>query len=106
MKYIELDNTLPNQKFTFNTENKTVEITLNTIDNITLFSMASNGNNIINSIRVGANSLILQYGHLQEIYGDFIFTTTDNEYPYYKNFNQANKLYWLNFNEVKQYKNG
>ena len=106
MKYIEIDNTLPNQKFTFNTDNQTVEITLNTVDNITLFSMAANGNKVISSIRVGANSLILGYQYLQEQFGDFIFATTDNEYPCYKNFNQSNKLYWLNYDEVKQYKNG
>ena len=48
----------------------------------------------------------MNYEHLQEQYGDFIFTTTDNEYPYFKNFNNANKLYWLNYEEIKELKNG
>ena len=104
MKYIEIDNTQPNQSFTFSTDNGTVEITLSTIDDITLFSMSSGGNNIISSVKVPANELIIGYKHIQEQYGDFIFTTDDNNYPNFKDFNQSNKLYWLNYDEVKQFK--
>lgn len=106
MKYIEISNELPNQKFSFNTDNGTVEIELRTVDNITLMSVSANGNNIVSSIKVAPNVLLLSYKYLQEQYGDFIFTTTDKEYPYYKNFNNANKLYWLNYNEVQEFKNG
>lgn len=105
MRYIEISNELPNQKFSFKTESETVEIELRTVDNITLMSMKANGNNIVNSIKVAPNVLLLGYKYLQEQYGDFIFTTTDNQYPYYKNFNNANKLYWLNYEEVKKYRN-
>lgn len=105
MQYIEIDNTLPNQTFNFKTDNATVEIELRTVDNITLMSMKTNGNNVVNSIKVAPNVLLLGYKHLQEQFGDFIFTTVDDEYPYYKNFNNANKLYWLNYEEVKEFKN-
>ena len=106
MQYIEISNELPNQKFSFKTENDTVEIELRTIDNITLMSMKTNGNNIVSSIKVAPNVLLLGYKYLQEQYGDFIFTTTDNQYPYYTKFNNANKLYWLNYEEVNRFKNG
>lgn len=102
MRYIELNKDLPNQKFNFSVDNGTVEVELRTVDNITLMSVKSNGNNVVNSIKVAPNVLLLGYNHLQEQYGDFIFTTVDNEYPYYKNFNNANKLYHLNYEEVKE----
>lgn len=104
MKYIELDSTLPNQNFTFSTENGTVEITLSTIDDITLFSMSAGGNNVISSVRVPANDLIIGYKYIQEQYGDFFFTADNDNYPSYKGFNQSNKLYWLTYDEVKEYK--
>lgn len=103
MKYIELNNNLPNQKFNIAIENGTLEIELRTVDNITLMSISANGNNIVNSIKVAPNVLLIGYKHLQEQYGDLIFTTVDNEYPYYKNFNNANKLYLLSYNEVKEF---
>lgn len=106
MQYIEISKDLPNQKFSFKTEENTVEIELRTVDNITLMSMSANGNNIVSSIKVAPNVLLLGYRFLQEQYGDFIFTTTDNEYPYYENFNSANKLYWLSYKEINKYKNG
>lgn len=104
MQYIELDNTLPNQKFNFKTDTDTIEITLQTIDGITLMSIGSNGQPVISSIKVAPNVLLMSYDFLQQKYGDFIFTTTDNEYPNYERFNKANKLYWLNYEEVKQFK--
>lgn len=104
MQYIEISNNLPNQKFSFRTDKDTLEIELRTVDNITLMSVKANGNNVVSSIKVAPNVLLLGYKYLQEQYGDFIFTTTDNKYPYYNNFNNANKLYWLNYEEVEQYK--
>lgn len=106
MKYIELDNTLPNQKFSVNTDSGSIDVELRTIDQITLISISKNGEYIVNSIKVAPNTLLMNYEYLQEQYGDFIFTTTDNEYPYFKNFNNANKLYWLNYEEIQELKNG
>lgn len=103
MREIQLNNNLPNQKFNMPINNGTLEIELRTVDNITLMSVKYNGNNIVNSIKVAPNVLLLGYKHLQEQYGDFIFTTTDNQYPYYENFNNANKLYYLDYEEVKEY---
>ena len=87
MRYIQLDNNLPNQKFNISIDNGILEVALRTVDNITLMSVSFNGNNIVSSIKVVPNVLLLNYKHLQEKYGDFIFTTANNEYPFYKNFN-------------------
>lgn len=106
MRYINIDNTLPNQKFSINTDTGSIDIKLRTIEGITLMTVSKNGEYIVNSIKVAPNVLLMGYKHLQEQYGDFIFTTTDNEYPYFENFNNANKLYWLNYEEVKEFKNG
>ena len=103
MREIQLNNNLPNQKFNMPINNGTLEIELRTVDNITLMSMKYNGNNVVSSIKVAPKVLLLGYKHLQEQYGDFIFTTTDNQYPYYANFNNANKLYYLDSEEVKEY---
>ena len=103
MREIQLNNNLPNQKFNMPINNGTLEIELRTVDNITLMSVKYNGNNVVSSIKVAPNVLLLGYKHLQEQYGDFIFTTTDNQYPYYENFNNANKLYYLDSEEVKEY---
>lgn len=103
MRYIELDNTLPNQKFNITIENGILEVELRTVDNITLMSVKAKGNNIVSSIKVAPNVLLMGYKYLQEQYGDFVFTTANNEYPYYKNFNNANKLYLLSYDEVKEF---
>lgn len=103
MRYIELNNNLPNQKFNMPISNGTLEIELRTVDDITLMSVNYNGNNVVSSIKVAPNVLLLKYKYLQEQFGDFIFTTSDNEYPYYANFNNANKLYYLDYEEVKEY---
>ena len=106
MRYIEIDNTLPNQKFSVRTDSGNIDVELRTVDAITLMSVSINGENIVNSIKVAPNVLLMGYRHLQEQYGDFIFTTTNDEYPYFTNFNNANKLYWLNYEEVQKFKNG
>lgn len=106
MLEIAINNTLPNQKFSFKTEDKTLVVELRTTsDNITLMSVSHNGNYVIQSIKVAPNCLLMCYDYLQQDYGDFMFSTENDEYPYYKNFNGSNKLYWLNYNEVKAYKN-
>lgn len=106
MRYIEIDNTLPNQKFSVNTDSGSLDIELRTVDGIMLMSISRNGTSIVNSIRVAPNVLLMKYRYLQEQYGDFIFTTTGNEYPYFENFNNANKLYWLSYEETVRFKNG
>lgn len=103
MKYIEINNKLPNQKFTFSDNGLLIEVTLKTIDNITLMSISANGNNIVNSVKVTGNTPIMKYDYLQKQYGDFVFSTTDSEYPVYSNFNSSNKLYHLSYEEVKEY---
>lgn len=103
MRYIELDNTIPNQAFNITTDNGLLEVELRTVDKITLMSVKASGNNIVNSIKVAPNVPIMCYRHLQEQFGDFIFTTVDEEYPYYINFNNANKLYLLSYDEVKEF---
>ena len=106
MRYIEIDNTLPNQKFSVNTDSGSVDVELRTIDGIMLMSVSRNGEYIVNSIRVAPNVLLMGYKYLQEQFGDFVFTTVDNEYPYFENFNNANKLFWLNYDETKEFRNG
>ena len=106
MRYIEIDNTLPNQKFSVNTDSGNIDVELRTVEGITLMSISRNGEYIVNSIRVAPNVLIMGYKYLQEQFGDFVFTTVDNEYPYFTNFNNANKLYWLNYEETKEFRNG
>ena len=103
MRYIELNNNLPNQKFNIAVSNGTLEVELKTVDKITLMSVNFNGSNVVSSIKVAPNVLLIGYNHLQEQVGDFIFTTQDKEYPYYENFNNANKLYYLDYEEVKEH---
>ena len=103
MKYIELDKTAKNQKFTFSDNGLLLEVTIKTVDNITLMSISANGNNIVNSVKVTGNTPIMKYNYLQQKYGDFVFSTTDNEYPIYSDFNSSNKLYHLSYEEVKEY---
>lgn len=106
MYQIQVSNKNPNQKFNVTTDYGTLEIELRTIEDMILMSVSSNGKYIVNSIKVAPNVPLIGYKHLQEQYGDFIFTTSDNEYPYFENFNNANKLYWLNYKEIQNYKNG
>lgn len=106
MRYIEIDNTLPNQKFSTTTASGSLDVELRTVDGIMLMSVSSNGKSIVNSIRVAPNVLLMKYEYIQKLYGDFVFSTTDKEYPYFENFNNANKLCWLSYEETIKFKNG
>ena len=66
-------------------------------------SIKANGKNIASSIKVTGNTPIMKYNYLQQKYGDFVFSTTDNEYPVFSDFNNSNKLYHLSYEEVKEY---
>ena len=65
MRYIELNNNLPNQKFNIAVSNGTLEVELKTVDKITLMSVNFNGSNVVSSIKVAPNVLLIGYNHLQ-----------------------------------------
>ena len=97
MLEIAINNTLPNQKFSFKTQSKTLVVELRTTsDNITLMSVSYNGNPIVQSVKVAPNCLIMCYDHLQQNYGDFMFSTENDEYPY--SLTEKGKKAW---NEIK-----
>lgn len=105
MYKIEIDNTKANQKFTINTEQGTLEIKIRTVEKITLLSVSTGEKDIVRNIKVVPNLLLLAYKNLQKKFGDFVFSTVENKYPYYINFSKGNNLYWLDTKEVEEYKN-
>lgn len=106
MQYdFELNNTLPNQTFTTTINNVDMEIVIKTggdNDNpITYFALIMNGDYLCSFVPVFANQKILPYDYMAaEIGGNFFFITENDEYPYFKNFNNSCKLIFLTLDEL------
>ena len=104
MQQVPLNNTLPNQEFTILLNGKNFDLAIRTVDDISLLTITVDGIKIVDSIKCMPNVPLLYYKYLQSQYGDFIFSTTDNEYPYYTGFSGRYKLFYLTYDEVEVFK--
>lgn len=100
MQYeIEL-NAIPNQTFTTTINNVDMEITLKMggeVDNpIMFFALQKDSEYLCPYVPVFANQGVLPYNYMiEEVGGQFFFDTENDIYPYWENFNNTCKLYFL-----------
>ena len=99
MQQIPLNNTQPNQQFEIMINGNTFEIGLRTVSEITYITVSVNGTKLVDGARCPPNVNLLNYSYLQT-YGDFKFTSEDDEYPYYENFGKKCRLYFIPIEEL------
>lgn len=90
----------PNQKFTITLNGAPYVIALRTLGNgATLADIQMNNEALISGLLCRANEVLIPYPYKARN-GNFIFTAAGVEYPYYKNFGDTCKLYFLTPQEL------
>ena len=105
---IPLDNNYANQEFDVDIENieNNIHCLLQTTDNNALLMSV-----FVNDEQIGIpylccpNSIVVPYDYqIKKIGGNFIFETTDNEYPNFENFGKSCFLYFVTLEEIENAK--
>lgn len=101
---IELNN-LPNQRFTTTINNIDMEITLKLAGQnhnpVMLFSLSSGGAVVCPFVPCFANQGLLPYPYMiEQVGGNFIFITNDDEYPNYTEFGNTQSLCFVTIDEL------
>ena len=106
---IDLNNNYPNQEFGLNIDD--IENTLNvqlqtTVQGALLMTVSVNDNIIGQPFICLPNQAVIPYNYLTEqIGGNFIFETEDNNYPSYENFNDTCILYFVTNDTIAELNN-
>lgn len=101
MTNIELPS-YPNSRFSVSCDNKTYTITIRTMGDMTLVSIADEKGPIYNSCRAINGQWLIPYKYLSED-GNFRFESErSDEYPYYTGFNTDFVLRYYTADEVKK----
>ena len=101
---LELNN-LPNQRFTTTINNVDMEITLKLggqPDNpVMLFSLKSGDELICPAVPCFANQGLLPYPYMvEQMGGNFIFVTNEDEYPFWEAFGKTQSLCFVTVDEL------
>ncbi|AYH32958.1 phage baseplate plug family protein [Pectobacterium parmentieri] len=90
----------PNQSLTIRLDNSRYEITLKTLTaELMAISIARDDVLLVQNQRVMPGSLLLP-NHLASRYGNFMFVTTNDEYPYYTAFGAGHELHYIPASEL------
>ncbi|MDE2100249.1 MAG: hypothetical protein KGL39_23565 [Patescibacteria group bacterium] len=89
---------LPNQSFTVFLDNNQWDITLKTVNDMTVASLTLNGTLIIENIRAAAGSFLIPA--LYQESGNFFFVTSGYMLPYYTQFTITQYLIYVSAAEL------
>lgn len=101
MQEIPLEN-VPNQKFSITLDETRYTIRLTTINGITYADIDRDDVNIISGFKCCPFQLIMPYPSMDS--GNFLFETSDGEYPQYESFGDTQFLYYLTQEEVEVFR--
>lgn len=91
---IELES-LPNQSLTIRLSDYRYEIRTNCIsDSLMAITIIRGDNILVQGQRITPGVLLLP-DHMAKGYGNFVFITPDETYPYYTEFNNGHELYFI-----------
>lgn len=93
---------IPNQTFTIILDNNSWNLTLKTAVDTTIVSLDLNGNDVIDSVRAAAGSLIIPSQY--EEAGNFFFTTANFQLPFYTEFNTTQSLLYVSAAELAAFR--
>ncbi|MDY4380339.1 hypothetical protein SOV92_21465 [Pectobacterium brasiliense] len=90
----------PNQSLTIRLDNARYEITLKTLTaELMAISIARDDVLLVQNQRAMPGLLLLP-NHLASRYGNFMFVTTNDEYPYYTAFGVGHELHYIPASEL------
>lgn len=99
---IELENTYSNQEFdvTFEEIENSIHVLLQTVNNILMMSVFVNNVQLGEAFMCFPNQPIIPYQYIvEELGGNFLFETQDDNYPNYENFGKTCILNFLTRDE-------
>lgn len=100
---IELNNNYANQEFDLILDDikNTIHVLLQTVNNALLMTVSINNNILGAPFLCIANTPIIPYQYLQDnLGGNFVFETVNNNYPNYENFGKTCNLYFFTLDEI------
>lgn len=101
---IELNNQNPNQEFDIIIEEleNSIHLLLQTVEDVLLMSVFINGEQISDPFICFPNQPVLPYSYMSEqIGGNLIFGTQDDNYPNWENFQKTCFLYFVTSDELE-----
>ncbi len=105
MKSIQLSN-IPNQNFNIQLDDNRYDITFKQANNVMAVTIIRNNETIVSGSRCLPISLLIPYRHLENGMGNFIFTTLNDDYPFYDQFGSTQFLYYISNAELEALRNG
>ena len=93
---------IPNQSFSILLDNNQWNVVLKTAEDTTIISLTLNGNDVIDSARAAAGSLIIPSQYEES--GNFFFTTANEQLPYYTQFNINQSLLYASAPELTAFR--
>lgn len=91
---------IPNQTMTIRLSDDFYSISIKEIDGLMSMTIVRNDVVIVSNQRLMANYPIIPYEYLEN--GNFIFLTSNNEYPYYDRFNIDQSLLFASQEELEE----
>ena len=101
MEQINLSN-LPNQSFSYTSGSNTFDLLIKESNGSMYASITSNGNDLIDSVRIMPNQLIIPYLYLEN--GNFIIIAQGNDDVYYDQFGITQTLLYLTASDLVEYR--
>lgn len=91
---------VPNQSFSALLDDQEYELVFKEIGDAMAVSVSLNGTVLVSNVRFYADDPLIAYEYLEGDGGNFLFTSEDDEIPYYTLFDVTQKLYYLSAAEV------
>ena len=100
---IELNSEYPNQEFDvfFEEISNSIHVLLQDIEGVTFMSTFINGEQVGQAFNCCANQYIIPYQYMvEQLGGNFVFITDNDNYPNWENYNTTCKLYFVTQDEL------
>lgn len=86
---------IPNQSISTIIEEINYDLVIRTIGDITYVTISIDGDVKAENVKACINQPILGYDYQHQDAGNFIFTSNDDAYPSYQNFNVSTELQYI-----------
>ena len=93
---------LPNQSFSYTNGDNTFDLLIKEANGSMYMSITVNGTDIIDSVRIMPNQVIIPYLHLET--GNFVITAQGDDNVYYDQFGVTQNLIYLTASDLVTYR--
>jgi len=91
----------PNQSFSIQLDNDRYDIDIKATKTSMVANITKNDELLIEGVRCVGGTPLIPYEYLRDGGGNFIFSTTDEQIPYYQNFGIDQFLFYFSGSEIE-----